>query len=484
MKKERLNISKDPKIKDLEELLQINLYLSSTLELKELLGRILSVSQRVLCAEASSVLLLDETSQELTFEQALGEKAHNLSPVKVKVGEGIAGKVAETGEPILIADVTEDPAFTGEVDALTGFTTKSMLCVPMKIKDRVIGVLELLNKIDSFKDCLSNKDIARNKNADYYECAANNKGAVSSKNTVNDRSVAGNNIAAFNEEDLARALAVAHVAAVAVENARLYEEKAKHLEEIKRLEKIKGEFLSVISHELRTPLVPIKGYVSLLHRGEQKLDSRARLEYLGEIMNQTDHLARLIEDLFLALDLEEVNYKLELEEISLLELLRDVVKLRRVPKNTHPIKISISSEIASLDETTSSNKAIPSHEASASAKFLLKADKSRMGHAFLHIIDNAVKFSPKGGAINCLIKQGEKPYCFEVVIEDQGVGIPKDSLSRIFDIFYQADSSSTRKFGGTGTGLYIAKKIIEAHGGKIWAESQEGKGSSFHVLLA
>lgn len=407
-----------------DELLEISLFLSGTLELKELLKRILEVSQRVLGASASSVLLLDETTKELTFEQALGEKAESLKPFKIKLGEGIAGKVAVTGEPILLSDVRKDPAFTGKVDEATGFITRSVLCVPMKVKDKVVGVLELLNK-----------------------------GGANSQDT-------------FTQDDLKQTMPVASLAAVAVENAKLYAEKTRHLEEIQQLEKVKMEFLSVISHELRTPLVPIKGYVTLLERGEGKLDNKTRLKFLEEIMGQTDHLTRLIEDLFLAIDLEEVTYKLEPEKISIKELLTDAIHQRKAPIDTHPVSISIESQFESNPDA-----------------LLIRADKSRLGHAFVHLFDNAIKFSPKGGAIAVSIKRGFSPYRFEVLIRDHGIGISQEAISKVFNMFYQVDSTSTRKFGGTGNGLYIAKKIIEAHNGTIWAESHEGKGSTFHVLL-
>lgn len=410
--------------KNIDELLEISLFLSGTLELKELLKRILEVSQRMLGASASSVLLLDENTKELTFEQALGEKAESLKPFKIKLGEGIAGKVAATGNPVLLSDVRKDPAFTGKVDALTGFVTRSVLCVPMKVKDKIVGVLELLNKA-----------------------------GANSQDT-------------FTQDDLKQAMAVAALAAVAVENAKLYAEKTRNLEEIQQLEKVKMEFLSIISHELRTPLVPIKGYVALLERGEGKLDNKTRLKFLEEIMNQTDHLTRLIEDLFLAIDLEDVTYKLELEKISIKDLLTNAISQRKAPGDTHPVRISIESQLDSNPDA-----------------LLIRADKSRLSHAFMHLLDNAIKFSPGGGKIVFIIKKGFSPYRFEVLVKDNGIGIPQDAISKVFNMFYQVDSTSTRKFGGTGNGLYIAKKIIEAHNGTIWAESQEGEGSVFHVLL-
>ena len=424
MEESSIGISEHSSLKNIDELLEVCLFLSGTLELKELLKRILEISQRVLGAEASSVLLLDDTTKELTFEQALGEKAESLKPFKIKLGEGIAGKVADTGEPIFLSDAKKDPAFTGKVDAVTGFVTRSVLCVPMKVKNKVVGVLELLNKRGT------------------------------------------NSQDSFTQEDLKQAMPVAALAAVAVENAKLYTEKTRHLEEIQQLEKVKMEFLSIISHELRTPLVPIKGYVTLLERGEGKLDNKTRLKFLEEIMNQTDHLTRLIEDLFLAIDLEEVTYKLELDKISIKELLTNAISKRNAPRDTHPVNISIESQLESNPDA-----------------LLVRADKSRLGHAFLHLLDNAIKFSPKGGDITFSIKRGFSPYRFEVLVKDNGIGILQDAISKVFNMFYQVDSTSTRKFGGTGNGLYIAKKIIEAHHGTIWAESQEGQGSTFHVLL-
>jgi signal transduction histidine kinase len=109
------------------------------------------------------------------------------------------------------------------------------------------------------------------------------------------------------------------------------------------------------------------------------------------------------------------------------------------------------------------------------------ADRSYLEQVFDNILGNAIKFSPNGGKITVCIKE-EGEY-LRVAVSDTGIGIPSDQLERIFERFYQVDGSPTRRFGGTGLGLALVKKTIEAHGGEVWAESQEGQGSTFFFTL-
>lgn len=167
----------DKRLKELEALLKISQKLTSTLNLGRLLSLIMESSAQVMGAEASSLMLLEEESGELIFRTTWGGKK-KIKELRLKVGEGIAGWVAKTGKPLLIKDVKRNPRFSSRFDRTTGFKTKSILCVPLKIKDRIIGVVEVLNKIEG----------------------------------------------SFSQEDLRVFTALASQAAVAIDNARLYTE--------------------------------------------------------------------------------------------------------------------------------------------------------------------------------------------------------------------------------------------------------------------
>ncbi|PMQ00940.1 MAG: phosphohydrolase [Dictyoglomus sp. NZ13-RE01] len=171
--------SLEEKINELKILQEISNKLNSTLQLHQLLSLIMQLSKETLNAEASSLMLLDKDSNSLIFEVALGEKGDIIKQYKIPLGEGIAGWVALTGEPIIVNDVRKDPRFAHRYDSLTSFQTRSILCVPLKTKEEIIGVIEVLNKIG---------------------------------------------MEGFDEEDLNLLYSIANQAAIAIENAKLYKD--------------------------------------------------------------------------------------------------------------------------------------------------------------------------------------------------------------------------------------------------------------------
>lgn len=147
-------------VKNLQKVLSLNSILNSTLELNELLAIIMKTSAEVMRAEVASLLLIDEATDELVFRVALGGKGSDLQEkFRVKMGEGIAGTVAKTGEPLVINDPQNDPRFAKRFDNSTGFVTRAILCVPLKVKDRVIGVLQAINPIRRQGFCLTDLDL-------------------------------------------------------------------------------------------------------------------------------------------------------------------------------------------------------------------------------------------------------------------------------------------------------------------------------------
>lgn len=147
------------KIEELKTLVEVSLHITSTLDKKILLPRIMEAATKVMKAEASALMLVDELTDELYFEVALGEKGEEIKQLRVKIGEGIAGTVAKTGKPLLVKDVSLDERFASRFDNETGFKTKSILCVPMKIEDHIIGVLEVINRKERDRDYFIEEDI-------------------------------------------------------------------------------------------------------------------------------------------------------------------------------------------------------------------------------------------------------------------------------------------------------------------------------------
>lgn len=138
----------EQRIQELSMLLELNKIIISTLDLDKLLNLIMNLATKVVRAEASSLMLLDEATQELYFDVALGEKGEQIKQIRVKVGEGIAGHVAKSGLPLIVNDVSKDPRFASKFDDSTQFKTKNILCVPLKVKNRIIGVMEAINNRD------------------------------------------------------------------------------------------------------------------------------------------------------------------------------------------------------------------------------------------------------------------------------------------------------------------------------------------------
>jgi len=232
------------------------------------------------------------------------------------------------------------------------------------------------------------------------------------------------------------------------------------IRERKRLEEMKSDFISNISHELRTPLTSIKGSIDNLLDGIAGELSDAQSAYLDIINNESDRLVRLINDL---LDLN----KLEARSIEL------------IPKEIEYISL-VAQVIYNLKELAYKKGLTLEMESSAS-EVHLKADRDRVNQILVNLINNAIKFTERGEVRVIVESPGNQSITTR--IRDTGVGIPKDDLDKVFDKFYQVSKSREVKSRGSGLGLSITKSLIELHGGTIWVESEEGKGSEFCFSL-
>jgi len=387
---------------------------TSSLELNIVLDSIVNVLKLSINCRACSLFLLDEESQMLEIKAAVGIKPKWRREVRLKMGEGIAGKAAAEAKSFYIPDARQDPTFVPFDPAV-----RSLLVVPMISKDKVIGAL----------------------------CIDDDKPD------------------AFRSDDGRLLTIAAAQAAVAIENAQLYEsskkraeELAKAYDELQALDRLQREFVQNVSHELRTPLTFIKGYVELmLEEAMGKLGDPQR-NGLQIVAQRTDAMTRLINNL---LSLQQVEMEsLRLTRVSLAEVAATVLESAEATATKAGIVLE-----AEIPET------LPP----------VWADRNCLEQVFDNLLGNAIKFSPDGGKITvCIREEGEY---LRVAVSDMGIGIPNDQLERIFERFYQVNGSPTRRFGGTGLGLALVKKAIEAHGGEVWAESQEGQGSTFFFTL-
>ena len=233
---------------------------------------------------------------------------------------------------------------------------------------------------------------------------------------------------------------------------------AADLSERHAIRKMKDEFVSVVSHELRTPLTSIKGALGLLAGGVTGALPPKAWEMANIAHSNAERLSRLVEDI---LDLQRI----ESGRITMNKRLCDVGDL--------------------IKESAESVHLVAEHEGvtivSSPCQASIHADRERMVQAFVNLLGNAIKFSPRGGRIECAAECRAGSVLFRV--KDEGRGIPPEKLETIFERFVQVDASDAREKGGTGLGLAICRSIVEQHGGRVWAESELGKGSTFYVQL-
>lgn len=228
---------------------------------------------------------------------------------------------------------------------------------------------------------------------------------------------------------------------------------------LKSIDMMKDDFLSNVNHELKTPLVSVEGYSELLSDGTLgELNDRQK-KAVDTIIRNAKRLERLINSI-LYLSIEEagkMQYTLKYIQIA------DVIEESVLDMAPH-----IKRKNLTIKKELSDN--LP----------LIRADEDRMMQVMINLIGNAIKFTPSG---EITIKAYEDDKDLRIEVSDTGIGIPKDQIDNLFNRFYQGDASTKRKYGGTGLGLHISKHIVEAHHGKIWAESEEGAGTTIHFTL-
>ena len=230
------------------------------------------------------------------------------------------------------------------------------------------------------------------------------------------------------------------------------------LTRLKQLERTREEFVANVSHELRTPLSLIKGYVETLLDGARNNPEVAD-RFLKIIERNTQRLDLLIQDLLTISALEAGRMKLNLQPVALRPLVEKIFTDLKPPADNKNITL-----VNQLPELTAT------------------ADASRLEQVFANLVDNAIKYGRARGRV---VIGGEKrdDGRIEIFAQDDGPGIPPESLGRIFERFYRVDKARSREQGGTGLGLSIVKHIVQAHGGEVWVKSEPGRGATFFFTL-
>ena len=427
-------------------LIDVGTALCRTLHLRELLAAMMQSVRAALDAEACSVMLIDEPSRTLRWEVALGEGAGKLQTLSVPIGQGISGRVADTGVAIRIEDAYNDPRWDGQrYDAATGFRTRSILCVPIQTHGRVIGVVQVLNR----------------------------------------------RTGPFSADDQQLLEALASMGAVAIENARLYENLEEKVQErtaaltrtlaelretqtqLVQSEKMAalGNLVAGVAHEINTPLGAVSSNTDLVARALAKakdaladaaqsekarsfLDkaagmadiSREACRRIGDIVRSLRNFARLDEAEFKPADLHE-----GLE--STLTLVAHLTKNR----------ITVQREYGQTPQVS--------------------CHANQLNQVFLNMLVNAAQAIEGQGTITirtrCTPAHGADAGSVIVEIADTGQGIAPEHVKKIFDPGF-----TTKGMGvGTGLGLAISYRIVANHHGKIEVESAVGTGTTFRIIL-
>ncbi len=261
----------------------------------------------------------------------------------------------------------------------------------------------------------------------------------------------------WTDDDRRNMLVLASQAAIAIKNAQMVEQLQRAYDELDQIDSLKNDFIAIASHELRTPLSVILGYATFL-----KEDAQSNISaHASAVLNSALRMRNLIEDMTNLRYLKLGETELKKEHIPLAAIFQSAQK---------DVQITAEAKGHTLDV------AMPD------VNTVVVVDRIKLSMALTNLLNNAIKFTPSGGHISLSYKL--KPGAVWIIVRDSGIGIPQDQLQRIFEEFHQVEDHMTRRHGGMGLGLAIAKALVEAHGGRIWAESAgPNQGSTFYINL-
>ncbi|MBN1545850.1 MAG: GAF domain-containing protein [Syntrophaceae bacterium] len=419
----------DKRLGGLDALQKISRLISTTLDENEIFSRLQQTLTTILNFEKSLILIYDE-EKKLHCRVALG--------------------FPEYGIPVILADLEKD---SGLITSFEEGHTFSSVNSPKPRREYISQLLGVEHFV--FTPILSQKGTV---------------GLVFVGNQSNAYAVTQ------GDEELISILA--SQIGQTLENARLFEqvfrsrqilESKVHdrtvqlesaLKEVQNISKTKSEFISAVSHELRTPLTSIKGYASILMEGKLGDVPEQVRKRLGKINTHSDNLVSLINNLLDISRIESGRVEMKMEKCSLKAIVENVHDLLTPQMKDRKIQW-----VARIDEN------VPE----------MMLDSSQAERIFINLVGNAIKFTPENGTIsvNAHLKDG----VVYIEVSDTGIGIPENDIKKLFDEFYRVDNQINQNVKGTGLGLPLAKKIVEAHHGRMWATSKVNEGTTFHFTL-
>jgi signal transduction histidine kinase len=261
---------------------------------------------------------------------------------------------------------------------------------------------------------------------------------------------------AYSADDAQMLSLFADQAAAALTTVEAFSRQAQAVEQLERLNRAKSEFVSIVSHEFRTPLTGIQGFSEMMR--DEQLSMEEMREYAGDINKDVQRLNRMINEMLDLDRMESGRMTIHREQMDLNAVVDEAVDRVRPNAPNHTLTLDLQPDLPQI-----------------------QADRDRLTQVASNLLSNAVKYSPTGGRITLTTRAQGDQLLFDV--RDEGLGIPKEALETIFERYSRVDSQATKDIQGTGLGLPIVRQIVQLHGGRVWAESELGRGSVFHVVL-
>jgi signal transduction histidine kinase/CheY-like chemotaxis protein len=416
-------------VEELRALGEVGRAVSATLEVETVLQTVVSRASQLVAADAGSIFEYNEATQEFRLRATHGyepELVAVLEAMPIRMGEGVIGRSAERREPMQVPDIAKEGAYQSRFrDILLRMGYRALLAVPLVREDHVIGALSVNRKAPG----------------------------------------------EFPPEAIEVPRTFATQSALAIQNARLFrevQEKGRELEaksrELEVASRHKSEFLANMSHELRTPLNAIIGYSEMLQEEAHDQGTEGFVPDLQKIHAAGRHLLELINAVLDLSKIEAGKMELYLETFEIESLVRDIAAVVEplAQKNANRLAVSCAPDAG-----------------------VMRGDLTKVRQALFNLLSNACKFTERGVVSVSAAREAAADDGDRIVftVRDTGIGLTPDQIERLFEEFMQADAATTRRYGGTGLGLALSRRLCRMMGGDITVASEPGRGSTFTIRL-